>query len=81
MRNIRPIRDALRIRPFQPFDIKMVDGTTFHVGYPDWVIIPPVKRPREIWFFEVDHEGGEDDYRAHWVDPALISQLIVPAGS
>jgi hypothetical protein len=67
-RKIRPIRDALRIQPIQPFDLKMVDGSTVHVGHPDRVIIPPVERPRDLWFFEVGPPG--EDYRTHWLDPA-----------
>jgi hypothetical protein len=78
MRDVEPIREALRTQPFRPFELKMVDGTLFTVEHPDWIKIPPVKRPRELWFIAVHGEGDDEDYRTHWIDIGLVSQVIVP---
>ena len=77
MRDVEPIREALRIQPFRPFELKMVDGSHFTIEHPDWIIIPPLKRPREVWVFVVRGEGDEEDYRTHWIDIGLISQVVV----
>jgi hypothetical protein len=60
MRDVEPIREALRTQPFRPFELKMVDGTLFTVEHPDWIKIPPVKRPRELWFIAVHGEGDDE---------------------
>jgi hypothetical protein len=77
MRDVEPIREALRIQPFRPFELKLVDGSHFTIEHPDWITIPPVSRPRELWVFVVRGAGDEQDYRTHWVDIGLISQVIV----
>jgi hypothetical protein len=71
------IRDAIRAQPFRPFALRLVDGTTHIVRHPEWVTIPPVRRPRDIicWVFP---ENDSDHYRAHWVDVGLVTELIVP---
>jgi hypothetical protein len=78
MRDVEPIREALRIQPFRPFELKLVDGSVFTVEHPDWITIPPVARPRELWLFVVRGSGDDEEYRTHWIDPGLISQVIVP---
>jgi hypothetical protein len=77
VRDVEPIREALRIQPFRPFDLKLVDVSNFTIENPDWITIPPVSRPRELWVFVVRGDGDEQDYRTHWVDFGLISQVIV----
>ncbi len=77
MRDVEPIREALRIPPFRAFELKLVDGSNFAIEHPDWIRIPPVSRPRELWVFVVRGAGDEQDYRTHWVDIGLISQVIV----
>ena len=71
------IRFALRAQPFRPFDLKLVDGSVYNVKHPDYLSIPPVRRPREAIFL-APGTGGEDEYDAHWIDLALISEIIVP---
>lgn len=76
MATVDKIRDVLRAQPFRPFDLKMVDGTRYHVRHPDWLSIPPVPRPREIEYFDVATNG--EDYRTRWLDPNLISEVTIP---
>ena len=49
----------------------------YTVKHHDWLIIPPVRRPREVWYFVVADQGTEE-YEAHWIDVGLISEVIVP---
>ena len=71
------IRDALTAQPFRPFALRLVDGTTHVVRHPDWVTIPPTRRPRDIIYWAIKN-GESDDYRAHWLDLGLVMELIVP---
>lgn len=75
MAQLSSIRIALQAQPFRPFDLKLVDGSTYKVKHPDYLIIPPIKRPREAIFFT---EGSEDEYDAHYIDLGLINEIIVP---
>jgi hypothetical protein len=79
MAQVDAIRRALRIQPFRPFSFKLVDGTVYTVKHHDWLIIPPVRRPREVWYFVITDQGAEE-YEAHWIDLGLISEVIVPPG-
>ena len=39
--NLEGIRDALHRRPFLPFSIGLVDGRSFEVRHPEFVILGP----------------------------------------
>ena len=77
MAQVETIRRAMHMQPFRPFAIKLVDGTVYTVKHHDWLSIPPVRRPREVWYYVVTDPGTEE-YGAHWIDVALISEVIVP---
>lgn len=77
MAQVSSIRFALRAQPFRPFELKLVDGSVYKVKHPDYLIIPPVNRPREAIFF-TPGSAGEDEYDAHWIDLGLISEIIIP---
>jgi hypothetical protein len=70
------LRRALRMQPFRPFGVKLVDGTVYTVSHPDWISIPPVERPREVTFYQVMNEGRK--YQTHWIDLSLILEVISP---
>jgi hypothetical protein len=72
------IRDALSRKPFQPFMIKMADGTTCTVRGRDWLSIPPVRRVREVAFYSLPEGGADDEFQTHWLNLALIFEVIVP---
>ena len=79
MAQVEPIRRAMRQQPFRPFAVQLVDGTVYTVQHPDWLFLPPVRRPRELTYYAVGDDGG-DDYETHWIDLALILEVIVPGG-
>jgi hypothetical protein len=77
------IRRAMHSQPFRPFLLKLVDGSVHTVRHPDYIAISPGRRPREITFY-VDKGGeseGADDFETHWIDLALVMEVIVPGGS
>jgi hypothetical protein len=78
MRDVEPIREALRMRPFRPFVLKLVDGSEHTIEHADWISIPPVARPREVTVYGIGYGGDPEGYRTHWIDLGLISQVIVP---
>ncbi|HZW32094.1 MAG TPA: hypothetical protein VFF52_15385 [Isosphaeraceae bacterium] len=63
------VREALHQRPFRPFLLKMVDGTSYTIRHPDFVALPPPPKKREIVFFG---EAG-----VHLIDLGLIQELVL----
>ena len=70
------IRQAKNAQPFRPFSLKLADGTTYKVKHPDYISVPPVRRPRELIFYVQDED---EDYHSHWIQIGLILELIVPS--
>jgi hypothetical protein len=68
----------MRAEPFRPFSLRLVDGTVYDVKHPDWISVPPVRRPREVIYYVVANESGED-YQARWLDLGLVMEVIVPS--
>lgn len=68
------IRDAKAARPFVPFRIKLADGTDCFVEGPDFVSIPPVKRPREVLFYSA--RPAPDSYSTRWINATEILDVI-----
>jgi len=80
MATLEAVRESLQARPFQPFDLKLVDGRSFPITHPDFVAIPPVHRIRDIVVFTAgDSEPGA--YRTHRIDLALIVEVTSPSES
>jgi len=77
MANVDQIRRALRMQPFRTFTIKLVDGTSYRINHPDWLSIPPVRRPRQVTVYNAVNKDS-DDYETHWIDLGLILEVIVP---
>ena len=50
--NIEEIKELYRAIPFQPFDIVLTDGSTVHVGHPDFMALSP--RGRTLFVYESD---------------------------
>jgi hypothetical protein len=75
MATVATIRDAMRAQPFRPFDLKLVDGTHYVVNHPEHVAIPPVRRPREIVYFEA---MDEEEYRSRAIDLGLVLEVVTP---
>jgi len=81
MAMIDSIRQAAGAQPFRPFTLHMVDGTDYVVEHPDFLTIPRVKHPREVYFhtFE-DGDRNSDDYTTHWINLNLVQTVIFPNG-
>ncbi len=79
MADVLNIRDALRAQPFEPFDLKTVDGTCFTIRHPDFLVIPPMPpRPRAIMVF-TPGDVIPGSWRTHWVDLNLIVDVVIPS--
>jgi hypothetical protein len=72
------IRDALTRQPFEPFDLRLVDGRSFTVHHTDWLSVPPGKRPRYVIAYTPRSEDPQDDPRAHFLDLNLIVEITIP---
>ena len=72
------ICDALTRQPFEPFDLRLVDGRSFTIHHADYLSVPPAKRPRHVIVYTPRSDDPDDDYRAHFIDPALIVELTIP---
>jgi hypothetical protein len=62
----------------------MVDETVHTVKHPDWLSVPPIDRPREVDYYQMPDGAPAvpaNDYEVHWLDVALISEVIEPATS
>jgi hypothetical protein len=77
---VESLRRALQTQPFRPFALKLVDGAQYAVSHPDWLSIPPVRRPREVLYYRVA-AADSDDYDEHRIDVALIVEVITPGQS
>lgn len=64
------LKTTIRQQPFRPFTIRMVDGRSFTITHPDFVMVSPTGRTAIL--FEPD-----DSYRV--VDLMLMNELEVPA--
>ncbi len=63
------LKSTIGQQPFRPFTIRMVDGRSFTVTHPDFVMVSPTGRTAII--FEPD-----DSYSV--VDLMLMNELDVP---
>jgi hypothetical protein len=79
--NVDQIRDALTRQPFEPFDLRLVDGRSFTIHHTDYLAVPPVKRPRNVVVFTPRSEDPDEEYRSHYIDLNLIVELTVPTAT
>jgi hypothetical protein len=77
MATAESIRQAKHAQPFQPFFLRLVDGTVYDVKHPDYISIPPTLRPREAIYYVVTDGEGEG-YQTRWIDLGLVMEVIVP---
>ncbi len=72
---VEEIRQAKNSQPFRPFSLKLVDGTLYTVKHPDFILVPPSPRAREVIFYD-GGEGEDDGYHSHWIQVGLILEMI-----
>jgi hypothetical protein len=77
MNSVEQIRRAMHAQPFRPFSLRLVDGTSFVVEHPDFIAVPPGRRPRDIACF-ASSGNGSDEYVTHWIDLGLVLAVVVP---
>ena len=62
---IQQLRELLKASPFEPFDLKLADGTVYRIRHEDFVSVSPKGRVI-VW---------DKEDRAHHVNPLLILAL------
>jgi len=67
----------MKAQPFQPFSLRLADGTEYFVKHPDYISMPPARRPREVFYFRFTN-GGSEEYQTHRIDLGLVSEVIFP---
>jgi hypothetical protein len=77
MNSVEQIRRAMHAQPFRPFSLRLVDGSSFVVEHPDFIAVPPGRRPRDIACF-ASSGNGSDEYVTHWIDLGLVLAVVVP---
>lgn len=63
------IRDAQRVRPFQPFDLHLADGRRFRVAHPETLFV--TRSGRTVVF-----ENAEG--HVEMIDTVLITSVATP---
>lgn len=71
------IRNAKK-SPFVPFDLILVDGTTYTVENPDFIAIAPFPRAREVIVY-ADDDSAPDGYRTRTINLGLVLELVRPS--
>ncbi len=64
------LKATLRQQPFRPFTIHMVDGRSFTVSHPEWVMVSPTGRTAIL-------VEPDDSYSI--VDLMLMNELEIPS--
>jgi hypothetical protein len=70
------IRDALDAQPFRPFNVNLVDGTTYTIRHPDRISVPPLTRPRDVAIYELRDDGIED-FTIRWINLNLVLEVVI----
>ena len=74
---VRAVWDA---QPFQPFTLRLVDGTEYFIRGREWLSVPPAKKTREILFYAPIPDDIENNEH-RWIDLGLIAEVIVKPSS
>lgn len=67
--NIEEIRTLQKAVPFEPFEIRMVDGRVFSVPHPDFILVPAIRHYTWVYVATPDDDAPEH------LNTALISSL------
>ncbi len=73
MAQLEHVREALHQQPFRAFEIRLLDGRSFSIKHPDFVMLPPTRRKRDIAVW--DEDG------MHLIDLALVQEILVKVDS
>jgi hypothetical protein len=72
MATVEQVREAMHRAPFLGFELRLVDGRSFHVSHPDFLSVPQSPRGRDVMFHDKDG-------RTHRIDLLLIVEIDEPA--
>jgi hypothetical protein len=72
MATVEQVREAMHRAPFLGFELRLVDGRSFHVPHPDFISVPQSSRGRDVMFH--DEQG-----LTHRIDVLLIVEIEEPA--
>lgn len=50
------VREVLKVSPFTPFSLRLVDGSTVRIDHPEFALLPPGRRA--IAIFPKDEGSG-----------------------
>ncbi len=70
------IRAAWQAQPFQPFALRLVDGTQYEVNGREWLSLPPSPRASEVLYY-VAVPGEPDRFQHRFIDLNLIAEVIL----
>ncbi len=74
------IRSVWQAQPFEPFRLRLVDGTQYEVKGPEWISLPPSPRAREVLYY-VAIPDDADRFQHRFIDLNLIAEVIVPSSA
>jgi hypothetical protein len=72
---IEELKRVKNRQPFEPFALRMVDGTVLPVERPDWLSVPPIRRPHEVAYLRPKGAAART-YDVLWLDINLICEVI-----
>jgi hypothetical protein len=68
MATVEQVREAMHRAPFLGSEIRLVEGRSFHVPHPDFIVVPQNRRARDLMFYDADG-------KTHRIDLALIVEI------
>jgi hypothetical protein len=71
------VRSAWDAQPFQPFTLRLIDGTQYEVRGREWISVPPAPRAREVLYY-VPVPDDAERFLHRWIDLGLVAEVIIP---
>jgi hypothetical protein len=80
MATVDRVRTFWNAQPFQPFTLRLVDGTEYFIRGREWLSVPPAPKTREILFYAPVPDDVERN-QERWIDVALIAEVVITPSS
>ncbi len=80
MATAEAIQSIWQAQPFQPFTLRLADGTEYDVRAREWISMPPARHPRELLYY-VAMQDDPERFQHRWIDLALIAEVVVPSSA
>ncbi len=75
--HVDEIRKLIRAQPFEPFDLFVSDGASYHVKHPDFIALGA----RNISIVMTSTESSQLPQRVVHVDPVHITRITPATGN